>query len=153
MNIIGIAIAPEPKAVMIELPSVTITRESGILQNHRGAAKLWRNKRQVTILSLVRWNDACKDLGVDLPWSMRRANICLDTFSPGQHLIGAKLFLGEEVILQITGETEPCNRMDALFPGLQAALQHKWRGGVTCTVITGGTVRVADKARLDWHAQ
>jgi MOSC domain-containing protein YiiM len=44
----------------------------------------------------------------------------------------------------ITRETDPCERMDALAPGLRAALTPDWRGGACSRVVVGGTIRVGD---------
>ena len=152
MRITGIAIASAAKMPMTEIDLADITKHRGILGNHRGNWKPGGNNRQITLLSLHHWESTCAELNAHLPWSARRANICLDTVSLGQHLLGAKLHLGEQVVLQITGETEPCKRMDEIHPGLQYALRDGWRGGATCKVITGGTIALDDKVRLEWHA-
>jgi MOSC domain-containing protein YiiM len=34
--------------------------------------------------------------------------------------------------------------MEEQCPGLRAALQPDWRGGVSCTVLQGGTVTIGD---------
>ena len=34
--------------------------------------------------------------------------------------------------LEVTGETDPCERMEEIQPGLFQALAPGWRGGVTC---------------------
>jgi len=76
---------------------------------------------------------------------MRRANLCVDAMSPDADGIGRKMYIGDDVILQITGETAPCARMDKVHQGLKVALTPGWRGGITCRVIHGGTVQLNDE--------
>ena len=52
---------------------------------------------------------------------------------------GAIIAIGD-VRLEVSGETDPCGRMDELEPGLRAALEPDWRGGVCCRVLHGGAV-------------
>ena len=48
------------------------------------------------------------------------------------------------VRLLITMEVDPCSRMEEQYDGLKAALTPDWRGGVACTVLQGGSVRLGD---------
>ena len=64
-------------------------------------------------------------------------------------IAGAKLRIGNDVLLQITRETDPCERMEALAPGLRAALMVDWRGGACSRVLAGGIIRVGDTVRVE----
>ena len=66
----------------------------------------------------------------------------LSTVKPGN-----VFFLGTDVTMEVTGLCEPCEQMDALRPGLQAAL--KDRRGVLAMVLSGGTLRVGDSVRVE----
>ena len=57
---------------------------------------------------------------------------------------GNRLKIGD-VLLEITGETDPCFRMDEQQEGLQEALRPHWRGGVTCRVLSEGQIAVGDE--------
>ena len=117
--------------------------EEAMLDIHSGVVGDWRGKpgtRQVTLMSLRDWKTACAELGVELPWYTRRANLVVDAL-PLERSTGARISLGEAV-LEVTGETEPCERMEQAQPGLFQALLPHWRGGVTCRVIANGVVRV-----------
>ena len=79
-------------------------------------------------------------------WTARRANLLVE----GLDLLeatGAQLRVGGAV-LEVTGETKPCGRMDQEAAGLRNTLVPGWRGGVTCRVLTGGLIRVGDDAEM-----
>lgn len=99
-------------------------------------------KRQLTLLSLSLWDDACREAGAELPWYSRRANLCVDGIS-FKDVIGKRLRIGG-AILEITGESKPCGRMDELHTGLQQALRPEMSGGVSARVIRGGIIRLGD---------
>lgn len=135
----AIAYRKKPKAPMTEIDSVEITCEQGVVPDTRGKP----GKRQVTVLSLEAWQTACAELGTELPWTMRRANILVSgiTFSVAD--VGKILQIGD-VRLQITVETDPCHRMDEQHQGLTAALTPDWRAGVCCRVLQEGEICLND---------
>jgi MOSC domain-containing protein YiiM len=134
----GIAKREEKRAPMQTLERAEISTETGVALDFRGKP----GARQVTVISARAWRDACNELQQDIPWTTRRANLLVDDFDLPQ-TIGAVLAVGP-VRLRITGEVDPCSRMDEQCPGLRAALQPDWRGGVSCTVLQGGTVTLGD---------
>ena len=78
----------------------------------------------------------------DLAWTVRRANLLVE----GVRLPRAKgsvLQVGP-VVLEITAQTNPCQRMEEAHAGLVSALHPQWRGGVTCRVREGGQVTIGD---------
>ena len=139
-ELVGIARKARPRAPMESLESVSVTTELGIDGDFRGKLR----RRQVTILAEEDWQAACQEIGQnDIHWTERRANLFVRGIALPRSK-GSKLSIGD-VVFEITGETDPCNRMDAVAMGLQEALRPDWRGGVTCRVIAGGTITVGDQ--------
>jgi len=135
----AIAFRRQAKGPMLQIASVDISCEAGVVPDSRGKP----GRRQVTLLSLQSWQDACAVLGTELPWTTRRANLLIDGLRFSAADIGRILRIGEAE-LQIMLETDPCPRMDAQHDGLTAALTPDWRGGVCCRVLIDGTVRTGD---------
>ena len=146
-QIVGIALKEAKRALMREVPSIEITVDKGLNGDFRGKGSITRS-RQVSVLSLQQWEYACKELGVLLPWHTRRANLCVDGLTFGPEDVGKIICIGTTVELEITGETEPCKRMDEAYSGLKDALSIEWRAGVTCRVRKGGTVYLNSSVQL-----
>ena len=140
MHIYGIAIKSAKRGPMKEVDLREISVSSGLEGDFRGRGGVFR-KRQVTIISLQQWHDACTAAGMDLPWYTRRAGLCIDGVTFGPSDVGRKITIGGNVVLEVTGETGPCKRMDEARQGLRAALTPDWRGGITCRVVKGGIVQ------------
>lgn len=69
---------------------------------------------------------------------------------------GARLCLGAEAVVEVTGLRNPCAQLDGIRPGLMAAtLGRDERGalvrkaGVMAVVVAGGEVRPGDPIRLE----
>ena len=123
---------------MQTLAEADITQASGVALDFRDNP----GKRQVTVISADVWQQVCRELGRTVPWTTRRTNllvegVVLPKSAGGEIRIGA-------VRLQVTGETDPCSRMEEQCAGLKAALQPDWRGGVCCRVLQDGAVRIGD---------
>ena len=141
--IAGLARHAAPRAAMEVIDRATITPERGVEGDCKGRFKPGgRNRRQVTLIERGDWKAAMAALGVDLPWSDRRANILVDGIDLPQ-IPGTVLRIGD-VRLMVMVECVPCNRMDALAPGLQQALRSDWRGGVCTRVLSGGEIAIGD---------
>jgi MOSC domain-containing protein YiiM len=141
-KLIAIAKAAELRAPLQELASSNVTVEAGIDGDARGR----KRDRQVTVLFRESWNDACLELGVDLPWTTRRANLLVAGVAAPQNA-GGKIRIGD-VTLEIMLETDPCFLMEQAHSGLKAALTPEWRGGVCCKVLSGGRISVGDSVSI-----
>lgn len=108
-------------------------------------ANFGRRARQVTVVEREVF-DALAETLPDVDPVMRRANVMVS----GVRLQGTRdriLTLGG-VRLRIRGETRPCERMDEQCPGLTAALDPDWRGGVYAVVLDDGEIGIGDVAVL-----
>lgn len=135
-TITALAIKSAHGAPMTESDEVNVTLE-GINGNvHQ------RDHRRITFLSTELWAATCEELGVDLPWTTRRANVLVSNLDFSD-LIGKNLRVGD-VEVHVYGETHPCGQMDDAAPGLQAAMVPNLRGGVHGRVLQEGTIRSGD---------
>ncbi len=141
-RLVGIARREKKRAEMEILKDAEISDESGVANDFRGRP----GKRQVTVMSAEAWASACKELGQEIPWTTRRANLLVEDVELPQRT-GDVIEVGG-VRLLITMEVDPCSRMEEQVQGLRSALTPEWRGGVACTVLKGGPVRVGDNVSV-----
>lgn len=133
-RLLGIARAVAARGPMEEMSEVRVTEDGGLDRDRRGHVK----GAQVTILAKEAWEAACAEVGEDLPWTNRRANLFVEGVTlPREE--GARLRIGD-VVLEVRSETDPCSVMEKAKTGLRAALEPDWRGGVRCDVVTGGVL-------------
>ena len=137
----GIAVRDASRAPMKEQQQVEVTLRQGIVQDYRGTGL-----RQVTFLDMGQWREVLAELGIDLPWYTRRANVLITGIDLAA-TVGRRLQIGA-CRFAIGGETTPCGRMDELQPGLRRTLTPALRGGVWGKVLQGGTLRVGDEVRV-----
>ena len=104
-------------------------------------------RRQVTLLEREAWEQCLADVGATADPSRRRANILVSGVSLA-HTRGRVLVIGS-VRLAVGGELTPCERMEEVAPGLQAAMGPDWRGGVFAQVLSDGVIHVGD--HIDWE--
>jgi MOSC domain-containing protein YiiM len=134
----GIAYKSASRAPMITIEESFVGYSIGVQGDIRGKP----GKRQLTILSEEDFSEACQQLGQTLPWTIRRANLLVSGIQL-QQATGKHLRIGD-LLVEITGETEPCYRMDEQHEGLKDALTPLWRGGVTAKVITEANIKTGD---------
>ncbi|PST89281.1 MOSC domain-containing protein [Photobacterium jeanii] len=143
MELLAIAKREKSRAPMEEMQHAKVTTAEGVVGDFRGKP----GKRQVTVLSLDSWQDACQQVDTDLPWTLRRANLLVRGVRFSEQNVGDVIQIGD-LKLEITRETDPCPRMDEQHQGLTQALRSEWRGGVCCRVIEDGEIKVGDAVAL-----
>lgn len=144
-TVAGIATRPQRRAPMATHREITITREKGLAGDHKGRPGL----RQVSVLFAEDWRAAMAELALhpirsDADWTIRRANLLLEGLVNPRNA-GAQIRVGG-ALLETTGQTYPCQRMEEALPGLLKALAVDWRGGCLCRVLEDGMVRLGDPA-------
>ncbi|GGC22545.1 molybdenum cofactor biosysynthesis protein [Novosphingobium marinum] len=149
----GIARHDRPRGPMETVDAVSVSREEGLHGDYRGTQFSGpKNWRQGTLIEARGWADAMADLGLEeafaIPWQERRANLLVDGLRLPRE-VGAIVAVGKTLRLEITDECNPCSRMDAIRPGLKAALTPDWRGGALARVLTGGDIAVGDEVRIE----
>ncbi len=113
----GIARHDRPKGAMETRDVAEIAPGEGVRGDFRGALKPGRNKREVTMMAIEDWRQAADEVGKPwLDWFDRRANLLTEGVALPR-TPGARIRIGEDALLEVTGETEPCERMEALSPG------------------------------------
>ena len=141
-TLIGIAKTSKLLAEMEELTEAQIEIDSGLQGDARGT----KRQRQISILFEDDWKDACNELGADLSWLTRRANLFVSGMRAPQEP-GARIKIGN-VELEVRVETEPCDLMDKQHQGLRAKLENDWRGGVCCSVRKAGNIKIGNDVKI-----
>ena len=139
-RVLAIALRPLRAQPMMLVQAARAEREGCLVGDHSKSAK-----RGITLLSAPQWADVIGDLGFDLPWHTRRANVLLDAKDLGR-LVGQTVRIGEVEIL-VNGITYPCAHIEEMQPGLLKALTSD-RGGVYGRILNDGEVRVGDEMRV-----
>ena len=127
---------------MQTMQSAFVSVDKGVENDFRGKP----SNRQITVLSLKAWQEATAALNTELDWTARRANILVDELEL-EDTAGQTITIGD-VVLLITQETDPRERMQEVADGLFEALSAHWRGGVCCRVISEGQVKLGDDVVL-----
>jgi len=120
-----------------------VTRVARLVEGQGVAGSVDRSRRrQVTILSLEAWTDCLTELGAAIDPSARRANLLVSGIQLA-HTRDRVLRVGDARLL-IGGEVTPCERMEEVYPGLQAVMRPDWRGGVFARVLADASIQVGD---------
>ncbi|MEJ5976355.1 MOSC domain-containing protein [Novosphingobium sp. PS1R-30] len=150
----GIARHARSQGPIETIGHVSVTAAEGVHGDFRGAMAATKKtrKRQVSLIEAESWAAALADLGLapgeGPPWSDRRANLLVEGLRLPREP-GKIIAIGATLRIETTVETEPCERMDALLPGLKATLMPDWRGGVCGRVVTDGDIAIGDEVRIE----
>lgn len=145
----GIARHERPKGPMERLHHVSVTAAEGVHGDFRGglAATKPGRKRQVSLIERACWEAAQADAHSLLDWWHARRNLLVDGLRVPRE-VGTRVQIGDSLVIEITEECHPCDRMDALHDGLRAAMAPDWRGGFLGRVVEDGEITVGDEIRI-----
>jgi MOSC domain-containing protein YiiM len=127
------------------VPEAELKTDSHLLGDH--ARPKAGGKRQITLIQYEHLAAVAGYLGLDAPLApgRLRRNLAVS----GLNLLALKnrqIQIGDEVILDITGECHPCSRMEEeLGPGGYNAM--RGHGGLTAHIAQGGIIRLGDTVR------
>jgi MOSC domain-containing protein YiiM len=122
---------------MDAVPSAELVAGKGIVGNANQGGR-----RQVTIIEKEVWAKRTAAVGARLDPSTRRANLMISGL-PLLKTRGRTLRIGP-CIVEIAGETKPCERMEEAAAGLRQSMYADWGGGAFALVVKGGTIHVGD---------
>lgn len=123
-------------------PNASLVAGQGIAGN----ADLGR-RRQVTIIEREIWENLMREVGGNHPPLRRRANLMVSG-TPLSGTRGRVLLIGS-CRIRILGETKPCEMVEAIHPGLRAAMYPDWRGGAFGEVLDSGEIALGDPVRWE----
>jgi MOSC domain-containing protein YiiM len=148
-RVAGIARHDRPLGPMEVLDSAELVEGQGVAGDFRGTRKAGsEGQNGVVLIEAADWAAATSACGAVVPWWERRGNLLVEGLDLPQEP-GALLRIGETVLVEITQECAPCERMEKLHPGLRAALESDWRAGARARVLRGGSVTVGDEIRVE----
>ena len=137
---------PLRRAPLMALPEAELLTDSHLLGDH--ARPKAGGKRQLTLIQHEHLAAVAGYLGLDAP--LDPARLRRNLVVRGLNLLALKnrqLRIGDEVILDITGECHPCSRMEEeLGPGGYNAM--RGHGGLTAHIAQGGIIRMGDVVRI-----
>lgn len=113
------------------------------------------NLRQVHLIH-AELHDALRAAGFDVGAGEMGENVTTRGVDLLALPAGARLRLGEEAVVEVTGLRNPCAQIDRFQPGLLAAVLGRdaegrlvRKAGVMAVVVAGGEVRAGDAVRVE----
>lgn len=137
-TIVNLYLAPQDRTPIQPVQQLTAISGQG-LEGDRHCNE--RNVRQVLLMDKETLDE------LELEPGQIKENVTTTGLDLSQTQAGQVLFIGDEVTMEIVGECKPCDRMNAIRPGLREVLDH--RRGMLATVINGGPIKVGDSIRVE----
>ena len=138
-SVVSIQICVGHREPMKSVESADLVAGYGIEGDRHATSRGPRTRRQVLLMDV-------ETLGAfGLEGGQTRENVTTKGIDLHALPAGARVALGGEAVVEITGFCDPCGRMDELRDGLREAMVD--RRGMLATVVEGGGVRVGDYAR------
>ncbi len=148
----------QPSIQLIEGIGVDGDAHSGETVKHRSRVQrdpTTPNLRQVHLIH-AELHDELRTRGYDIAPGQIGENITTRDIDLLALPTGARLHLGSDAIIEVTGLRNPCDQLEAIQPGLmQAVLDRDAEGnlirkaGIMAIVLTGGTVHPGDTIEVE----
>ena len=137
---------PVRREPLVSVPEAELKTDSHLLGDH--ARPKAGGKRQITLIQHEHLAAVAGYLGLDAP--LDPARLRRNLVVSGLNLLALKnrqIRIGDEVLLDITGECHPCSRMEEELGagGYNAMRGH---GGLTAHIAQGGIIRMGDVVRV-----
>jgi len=141
-----IGLRPARRAELLSVPEAEVLTDQRLAGDH--ASPKPGGKRQITLIQHEHLAAVAGFLG--LPGPVAPGRLRRNLVVSGLNLLalkGRQIQIGDEVLLDITGECHPCSRMEEeLGPGGYNAM--RGHGGLTAHIAQGGIIRVGDAVRV-----
>lgn len=141
-----IGLRPARREPLLAVPEATAETDRHLAGDH--ARPKPGGKRQITLIQHEHLTAVAGFLG--LPDALDPGRLRRNVAISGLNLLALKnrqVRIGEQVILEITGECHPCSRMEEeLGPGGYNAM--RGHGGLTARIVQGGVFRIGDAVQI-----
>jgi MOSC domain-containing protein YiiM len=141
-----IGVRPARRQPLTSLSEVEVLTDAHLAGDH--ARPKPGGKRQVTLVQHEHLVSVAGFLG--LPEPVEPGRLRRNLVVSGLNLLALKnrqVRIGNEVILEVTGECHPCSRMEEeLGPGGYNAM--RGHGGLTARIVQGGIIRLGDTVQV-----
>ncbi len=130
----------------------------GVTVQHRSRVEKNPNQPNLRQVHLIHSElfDELRDQGFDVTPGMMGENVTTIDIDLIALPAGARLRIGDEAVVEVTGLRNPCSQLDGLIPGLMKAVLDRdaageivRKTGVMSIVVSGGQVRPGDSVSIE----
>ena len=139
-QIVSLQLCVEHRQPMKSVDSANVITGFGIEGDNHAASEGPRRFRQILLM------DEETLEGFGLAHGQIRENVTISGFDFSTLERGQKVTLGDEVVLEITGDCAPCQFIDDIREGMRAEIEG--RRGMLALVTNGGTIKKGDPVSL-----
>jgi MOSC domain-containing protein YiiM len=144
-EVVSIHFVREDGGRATKVDSIEVRTDFGIVGDYRSGGN---PRRQLTLIEDEALSEAATILGRAVPEGGSRRQVVIRGLDLNT-LIGHQIRIGD-IVLAVERYCAPCQRMNGeLGQGGRDAL--RWKAGVTCQVVRGGTLQVGEKVMLHDH--
>lgn len=135
-QIVSLQLCTGHEQPMKPVDSANVITGFGIEGDNHATSEAARRSRQILLID----EETLKGFG--LSHGQIRENITVSGFDLSSLERGQKVALGGEVVLEITGDCDPCQFIDDIRDGMRAEMEGK--RGKLAFVTSGGTIKKGD---------